>query len=92
LADDRAVLVDDQTLAVSQWSEYRALMAKVLGDETWQKVASAFVKLMLWRRNAGGPWAGTDEDRREWTLTLHNELEEARSVLQRLGFGSRGGI
>jgi hypothetical protein len=83
LAGDRAALVDDQVLAVSQWSEYRALMAKVLSDEAWQKVASAFVKLMLWRRDAGGAWAGTGEDRREWTLGLHDEVEEARRLLRR---------
>ena len=58
------------------------------GLETWQKVAAAFAKLTLWRRNARGPWAGTGGDRRELTSTLLDDVRQARTAPQRLWDGS----
>jgi hypothetical protein len=90
ILEDRAAYesagpVSDEMLAVSDWPQYRALMARALDDEAWVAVAGAYAKLVLWHWESRRETS--DEKRREmWTLAA--EVEAARGSLQGFRFGS----
>jgi hypothetical protein len=86
-ADESAEPVSDQMPAVSDWPQYRAVMARVLDDEAWIAVAGAYARLFLWH------WKGpasreAPEAKRGEMLTLATEVEAARATLQGFRFGS----
>jgi hypothetical protein len=57
--------------AVSAWPEYRATMARLLDDETWQAVAGAYVELALFH-----------SERALDPRALDDRVQEARARLQ----------
>jgi hypothetical protein len=79
--------VSDEMPAVSDWPEYRAVMARALDDETWIAVAGAYAELVIWHWESRA-WPETSEEKRSEMLALAADVEGARLSLQDFRFGS----
>ncbi len=76
---DAARPLDSELPAVSAWPEYRAVMARLLEDESWQAVAGAYVGLSIFHsKRALDPRA------------LDEQVQQARALLQRVWRESSG--
>jgi hypothetical protein len=84
-ADESAEPVSEDMPAVSDWPQYRAVMARTLDDDAWKAVAGAYGWLLLWQSRASHE---TSEEKRHEMLTLATEVEAARATLQGLRAGS----
>jgi hypothetical protein len=86
-AGERAERVSDEMPAVSDWPQYRAVMARVLDDEAWIAVAGAYANLLLWQSERQAS-RETSVDRRGEMLTLATEVGAARATLRGFWSGS----
>jgi hypothetical protein len=70
---DTGIPMDGELPAVSAWPEYRAVMARLLDDETWQAVAGAYVELSIFHSEEALDLRAVDD-----------QVQHARALLQRL--------
>jgi hypothetical protein len=76
----------DDMPAVADWPDQRVVMAKMLDDKTWVKVAGAYSNLVVWHAQSSRT-AATEDLERQQMEALAYELQAARDALHDFRFG-----